>query len=290
MNRSRVIVLVAAAFAAGLVALLMRGLLGGGTEKTVAAPAPRRIATTEVLVASNDIAAGTELTPQQVRWQSWPKSSVDSTLITQDEAPDLSKEVAGTVVRSPMVAGEPLTDSKFVHAGAVGFMAARLSPGTRAVSISISAESGAGGFILPNDRVDVLLTTQISDSPRRFATRTLLPDVRVLAVDQTYAEDKSQKVVVGKTATLELLPRQTETVARAAASGTLSLSLRALGDSNPSKALVAAAAAKQLKQDPSSANASANGSTNPNDDGSYGGGVSVIRYGVSHANANQAGE
>lgn len=285
MNRSRVIVLVAAAFAAGLAALLMRGLLGGGTEKSVASQAPVQMPTTEVMVASNNITAGEPLTPASVRWQTWPKSSLDGTLITHDASPDLAATVTGTVARTSMIAGEPITEAKFVHAGAAGFLAAKLTPGMRAISISISTESGAGGFILPNDRVDILMTTQISDSPRRSATRTLLHDIRVLAVDQTATQDKDQKVVVAKTATLELTPRQTETVERAAASGTLSLSLRALGDTaaNAANTAKTVAAANALK--PTTAPAS----TEDNSDDS-GAGVAVIRYSISRPGANQAGE
>jgi pilus assembly protein CpaB len=100
----------------------------------------------------------------------------------------------------------------------------------RAVSIPITTESGAGGFILPNDRVDVILTVQVSEQPKTFGARTFLHDVRVLAVDQTYTQDKDHQTVLAKTATLELSPQQAETVEAAASSGTVSLALRPLGE------------------------------------------------------------
>jgi pilus assembly protein CpaB len=134
-------------------------------------------------------------------------------------------------LRAPVVAGQPLTPSMMVHADSAGIMAAMVTPGMRAVSIAISTESGAGGFILPNDRVDVILTAQISTTPKRYGSTTLLSDVRVLAVDQTYKEDKDQKDVLAKTATLELSEKQAELVERAVSTGSLSLALRALGDS-----------------------------------------------------------
>ena len=227
MDRSRIIVLAIAAVAAGAVALLARSLLGGGTQPTVAAPAPR-VAMTEVLVATSELAPGSQLTPASVRWQDWPRGSVDSSFITHDTAPDISKVVQGSVVRAPMVSGEPLTTTKFVHGDAAGYMSAMLMPGMRAVSIPISADTGAGGFILPNDRVDVLCTIQIQDA-HRVETATILKDVRVLAVDQTY-ESKDTKSVVARTATLELSPVQVELVERAKVAGSLSLALRALGD------------------------------------------------------------
>lgn len=227
MDRTRIIVLAVAAVAAGAVALLARSLLGGGTPQTAAAPGPQ-VVMSGVLVAANELTPGSPLTAASVRWQDWPKTSIDPSFITRDSAPDISKVVQGAVVRSPMMAGEPLTTTKVVHADAAGFLAAQLMPGMRAVSIAISVDTGAGGFILPNDRVDVLCTQQVGEG-RHYRTSTILSDVRVLAVDQT-SENKDAKTVVGRTATLELSPDQVELVERAKAGGTLSLALRALGD------------------------------------------------------------
>ncbi|MGD0866986.1 MAG: Flp pilus assembly protein CpaB [Rhizomicrobium sp.] len=240
MNTSRVVILGAAALAAGLAAFLARGLLGGGTEKVKAAPLPPPVTTAEVLVAADAIQAGAALTPATVRWQTWPKSSVDSSFITHDEEPDVNHVVTGAVVREPLVAGEPLTAAKIVHADSAGFMAAMVTPGMRAVSVSVSTESGAGGFILPNDRVDVVETALVSETPRRYMAKTILNDVRVLAVDQTYKEDKDQKAVLAKTATLELSQVQAELVELAQSTGTLSLALRALGDSGLQNNAIAA--------------------------------------------------
>jgi len=232
MNRSRVIVLVLAAFAAGIVALLVRGFLGGGTPPVTASIAPAPVAMLKVLVAESDIQPGTAITPALVRWQSWPKSSIDSSFITEEGNSDTALIVKGTVARAPMTAGEPLTGTKIVHADAASFMSARLMPGMRAVSTAISTDTGAGGFILPNDRVDVVLTQQVSDSPRRFGSRVILSNIRVLAMDQTFTQDKDQKTVLAKTATLELAPDQASMLARSAPAGTISLQLRALGDSD----------------------------------------------------------
>jgi pilus assembly protein CpaB len=247
MNTSRVVILGAAALAAGAAAFLARGLLGGGTEKVKAAPPPP-VTTTEVLVATDAIQAGAALTPASVRWQVWPKGSVDSSFITHEEAPDVNRVVSGVVAREPLVAGEPLTASKIVHAEGAGFMAAMVTPGMRAVSIGVSTESGAGGFILPNDRVDVLVTGQTLE--KHYLSKTILSDVRVLAVDQTYKEDKDQKVVLAKTATLELSPKQAELVEMAQAAGTISLALRALGDSGLQDKTVAAGASGQPEAGP----------------------------------------
>jgi pilus assembly protein CpaB len=266
MNRSRVIVLVAAVVAAGLAALLVRSLLGGGTETSKAAIPQPQIAMVDVMVAASDIPAGTALSPESARWQAWPKSNVGDTLITRQMAPDLVAAIKGTVARTPLLAGQPITTTNIVHSDATGFMAAQLSPGMRAVSIRISAESGAGGFILPNDRVDILMTHQISDNPRTFETKAILRDVRVLAIGQKDTPAKDERTVLGGTATLELTPRQADGVQRAAAAGDLTLALRALGDSGTTK--VAAT------------------HTHGDDDAVYDGGVAVIRYGIAHANTS----
>jgi pilus assembly protein CpaB len=250
MNTSRVVLLGAVALAAGAAAFLALHLLGGGPEKAKAA-LPPPVNTSEVLVASDAIQAGAPLTPGSVRWQVWPKGSVDSSFITHEQAPDVNRVVTGVVAREPLVAGEPLTESKIVHADEAGFMAAEVTPGMRAVSIGVSTESGAGGFILPNDRVDVIVTGQIAgQQARRFISKTILDDVRVLAVDQIYKEDKDQKVVLAKTATLELSPKQAELVEMAQAAGTISLALRGLGDSGLQDKSAAAGSSDQPQAGP----------------------------------------
>jgi pilus assembly protein CpaB len=260
MNTKRIVVLGLALVAASAAALLARGLMGGGTPKAEARIAP--LAMSEVLVAVSNIQPGLALKPEMVKWQSWPANAVDSSFITHAAAPNLDDAVKGMVVRVPLYAGQPINNMALVHGDAAGFMAAQLQPGMRAVSISISVDSGAGGFILPNDRVDLMRTVKSNDNPPRVRVKTILSDVRVLAVDQVFKEEKDTKTVVGKTATLELTPAQAELVAAAQSEGMLSLSLRGLGDN-----MVVA-------------------TTRPasSDDGP----VSVIRYGVMKFNDNAA--
>jgi pilus assembly protein CpaB len=230
MNTQRLIVLGLALVAAGGAALLVRGMLGGGTPKVEARTAPA-IPMSEVLVASANLQPGQELTADQVRWEKWPTASVDSSFITHQVAGSEEAAVKGTVVRAPLVAGQPITGTSIVHGDAAGFMAAILTPGMRAVSITIATDSGAGGFILPNDRVDVILTRKFTQTdPPLVVSDTILSNVRVLAVDQTYKQDKDTRTVTAKSATLELTPGQAEAVARSAQAGVLSLSLRPIGD------------------------------------------------------------
>jgi pilus assembly protein CpaB len=280
MNTPRLVVLGLAALAAGGAAFLARGLLGGGTSHVAAAPAPPPIRTTEVMVAASDIAPGQKLTPELIRWEKWPASSIDATFMTGSGDSNTEAELKGTVVRAPVVAGQPLTTLNVIHADSASFMSATLMPGMRAVAITVSVASVAGGFILPNDRVDLVLTQQMGDS-HRYRSTTILHDVRVLAIDQaaqeTGKQEKAQKPVSDvKTATLELAPEQAEKVTRAQASGTLSLLLRPLVEKTAS--VGGDARVQAARQRYKSA------------DGADGGEVSVIRYGVQHTDATARGE
>src|SRR6202044_2433954 len=122
--------------------------------------------------------------------------------------------------RSPFIAGEPIREPKLIKADGSGFMAAILPSGMRAISTEISPETGAGGFILPNDRVDVILSRHEKNPDRTNPTdvinsEILLSNIRVLAIDQAPREKDGKNPVVGKTATLELKPAQAELLARA---------------------------------------------------------------------------
>lgn len=267
MNTQRLVVLGLALLAAGGAALMVRSMLGGGTPQVEARAVPAPIAMSEVLVANTNLQPGQALTVDQVRWEKWPTASVDSAFITHAAAGSPDAAVKGTVVRSPILAGQPITNTAIVHADAAGFMAAMLTPGMRAVSIVISAESGAGGFILPNDRVDVILTRKLDGTPPRIIAKTVLSNVRVLAVDQTFRQDKDTKTVVGKTATVEVSPDQAILLSGAANAGLLSLALRPLGDNQE----VASAADPRIGRRRSEERYSADSD----------GPVNVIRYGLA---------
>jgi pilus assembly protein CpaB len=230
MNGRRLIVLLLAAGAAGIVALMVRGFVGGGARQAEAQSAAPAVEMAQILVAATRLEPGKPLSANQVRWQPWPAKSIDPSFIRQSGTTNPAAVVDGMVVRSPMVEGEPVTMTKIVRSQSSGFMAATIGPGMRAVSIPVSLASLAGGFILPNNRVDIMLTVVTGDSPKRGLTRTVIADVRVLAIDQAM-ENRDQRAVSDvKTVTLELTPEQARTMATAQAMGTLSLTLRRLGD------------------------------------------------------------
>ena len=168
-------------------------------------------------------------------WQTWPTASASNTFIRRNERPDATTQIGGSIARSPFIAGEPIREPKLVKGNGSGFMAAILPTGMRAISTEISPETGAGGFILPNDRVDVILSKReknaaLPGSPDVVNSEIILSNIRVLAIDQAPKEKDGQNVVVGKTVTLELKPEQAETLARARQTGTLQLALRSIAD------------------------------------------------------------
>jgi pilus assembly protein CpaB len=207
---------------------------------TVAAPAEpvAQVALQEVLVAASDVGRGQALSPENMRWQSWPESALNAGYISRAVRPDALDVLSGSLVRSAMISGEPIREEKLLPLNA-GFLAAMLPPGKRAMAVRVSAETTAGGLILPNDRVDVVHTTNPQGGKGQIS-RTILKNIPVLAIDQTLeAEGSSEKAPnetakpapVGKTATLELDSRQAEILANAEATGTLSLALRSAADS-----------------------------------------------------------
>lgn len=232
MNTARIVVLTVAIVAGGAAAYL-----ASGSDPKPVAETPQ-METTDVLVARSDIALGQTVTPDDIQWQSWPSTTASASFIRRNDRAEAMTQIVGSIARSPFLAGEPIRETKLVKGNGSGFMAAILPTGMRAISTEISPETGAGGFILPNDKVDVILTKRdkVSDRTGNNAdvinSETILINVRVLAIDQTVGEKDGQKVVVGKTATLELKPDQAESLARARQSGTLSLSLRSLVDAN----------------------------------------------------------
>ncbi len=234
MSVARIAVLILAVLAAAAAAWLASSFVGTDVQQ-VQAPEPQ-IVTDEVLVAARDLQVGAKVTPGDMRWQTWPTEALASGYVVKDQTPDAMISMQGALVRSAMMRGEPITNGKVIDTTSAGFMAARLGKGMRAVSVSISPETGAGGFILPGDRVDVIVTHESRNDTGRdsiVVSDTVLANVRVLAIDQAFGEandDTGEKIAVGKTATLELTPKQAETLARSQAMGDLWLSLRSLED------------------------------------------------------------
>lgn len=261
MNRARIVVLTVAICAGGVAAYLASGSDNSAPLPVTQAP---QLPTVDVLVAKNDIGLGQTVKAEDVQWQTWPAATASATFIRRNERPEAASQVTGSIARAPFIQGEPIRDQKLVKAEGSGFMAAILPTGMRAISTEISPETGAGGFILPNDRVDVLLTRRLKNPDQTgqdvVTSEIILTNVRVLAIDQAPKEKDGQNAVVGKTVTLELNPAQTQVLASSRQAGTLSLALRSIADVKMSEIMLDDSAQKRD-------------------------GVSIIRYGIPSSTA-----
>jgi pilus assembly protein CpaB len=233
MYTARIVVLTIALGAGGVAAYLA----SGSDNKPAPAAPVAQLQTTDVLVAKSDIGLGQKVAIEDMQWQTWPAGTASNSFIRRNDRPDATTQIAGSIAREPFIAGEPIREQKLVKADGSGFMAAILPSGMRAISTEISPETAAGGFILPNDRVDVILSKHEKNMERPSApdvvnSEIILANVRVLAIDQAPKEKDGQNAVVGRTVTLELKPEQAETLARARQTGTLALALRSIADVN----------------------------------------------------------
>lgn len=254
------------------IALIAVALIAGGTAAflamqqgapapqapvVAAAPAPQTITQVieepkvQVLVAKTAIAVGQRLSPTSVEWVEWPEDTTRPDFFLQTTAPDALETMSGAVARYEFFPGEPIREIKLARADR-GFLSAVLDPGTRGVSVAVSAESASGGFILPNDRVDVVLTTSVGT---RQGSSTILRNVRVLAINSTIGEtagakprsesknsgdsdkpqgeetaDAAPGTFSSAIATLALDPDQAEVIISATLNGRLSLVLRPTAD------------------------------------------------------------
>jgi pilus assembly protein CpaB len=262
--------ILAVALFAGLacVGLLAHSMAAGKSRQPVviAAAAPVAVVEkpmTEVLVAVHDLQVGDRLTAADMRWQPFPQEAINPAYIVNGPAPttprtDRAKVAAGVataagaaktlvvgptadgaagkmvdaIVRESILTGEPILERKVVHAGAAGMMAVTLDPGKRAIAVPLSAESAAGGFILPGDHVDIVQSRAVdaAGGPKRVATSTVLENVRVLAIDQNTKPQKTANTAVGATATVEVSAAQAEALIAAKAQGDLTLTLRSYAE------------------------------------------------------------
>ena len=226
----RIILLIGALSAGGVAAWLVVAARPDSVTKVVVQPGPT---TQDVLVAAGDLPPAQTVTKENLRWQPWPESTLNPVYITRSSRSDAIDSLAGAIVRNHMAAGEPIQQGNLAPRHA-GYLSTVLPAGKRAMAVHISPETTAGGFILPNDRVDVLHSDKNKDGLP--TVNTILSNVRVLAIDQavedTNKNENSKANVIGKTATLELDPTQAEILTAHGATGMLSLSLRSAADND----------------------------------------------------------
>ena len=236
MKLARLAVLGVALAAGGGAAFFLSGSKPPPAAIMQAAPT---IEMEDVLVAAKDMPLGTLVSDQDVQWVSWPRASTSSGMVLKSATPGGFDDAKGSVTRAQFVQGEPVRKEKLVKGPNSGFMSAILPSGARAVAIEIDStgKTAAGGFILPNDHVDVVRTYRDEEASKAtsldvYNAQTILSNIRVLAIGQNVQEKNGERVVIGSNATLELDPAQVEAVMLAQRVGQLSLSLRSMVDSN----------------------------------------------------------
>ena len=236
MDIKKLALLVGALIFAGITAFMARGLFADANTPQANAQIAAQQQGIEVLVATRTLPVGTIIDPAAFRYQPWPKDMADAGYVKKGAA-DTPQSLAGTVVRYAIPAGQPVTRSALVKPGERGFLAAALGPGMRAVTVSISATSGVAGFVFPGDRVDLVLTQDVSgggEGQPLKASETIIRNLRVLAVDQTMdktpKEGEEVSVRPASTATLEVTPKMAEKIAVAQNIGSLTMALRSLAD------------------------------------------------------------
>ena len=229
MKPARLVVLGVAGLAAAAAALLM--------SQTPEAPPPvvqkAPVETKEILVAAAELPVGNTIKKGELRWQPWPSEFLPAGAVTRSDAPEGLAELDGAIVRVALMNGEPVRREKLIRANSNAFMSAILPSGMRAIAITIDPSSAAGGFVLPNDRVDILKVYREDDGGKggdSQSAETILRNIRVLAIGQSLEDKAGEKVATGSTATLEVTPSQAELLSLAQKTGVLSLALRSLTD------------------------------------------------------------
>lgn len=275
MKPARIIVIAVAAVSAVGLALVVRAMgSDSGAAAPTAAAAPVEAPTARVLVARRDLRVGERLQDSDFEWKPWPIHAVNAAYVTDGSVPIPAAEgedeatadgrldqarrgdgaaarvvraaadaagltprqqFIGAVVREPILAGEPIVARKLVRAGQSGYLAVVLAPGMRAMAVQVSAETGAGGFILPGDRVDVIMSRRAEadvDGTSGYVTATVLRNIKVLAMGEVTEAGAEDQRVSATTATLEVGPTEAELLAFAEAQGDLFLTLRSYADAD----------------------------------------------------------
>lgn len=229
MKPTRIIILAVAVVAAGLAGLLALRISGTKAPSVVETVIERE-PTVKVLVSTENLPVGSRLNAEAMQWLDWPKNGLIEGLVTEQNRPDAMTELQGVVVRIPMFKGEPVRAEKIADSS-TRIMSSLLPSGKRAVATEISVATGAGGFVLPNDRVDIIMVRQNKDAGT-YITENILNNIRVLAIDQQVQESEDgSKTVIGTTATLELTPDQAKVIAVAQQmADRLILALRSVAD------------------------------------------------------------
>jgi pilus assembly protein CpaB len=237
MDAKKIVLLVGALIIAITTALLARNMLSSsGSPQATASSMPVEADQPNVLVATKALPVGTILDAESFRFQPWPKDLVEQAYYLKGQADP--QKLVGSVIRTAISAGQPMTVGSVIKPGERGFLAAALGPGMRAVTVPVSAQNSVAGFVFPGDRVDLMLTQSVSgggDGEPLKVSETILRNLRVLATDQrmdALGADGKPVVQTYSNVTIEVTPKIAEKIAVAQTIGSLSLTLRSLADNS----------------------------------------------------------
>ena len=236
MDSRKIILLVGALIVAAVTAFMARSLISGSSAPQAQAQMAPPVVGTEVLVATKSLPMGTILDATSFKLQPWPTEMVEGAYYVRDKFDP--KTLLGTVVRTTITAGQPITQGALVKPGDRGFLAAALTPGMRAVTFPVDNKNSVAGFVFPGDRIDLMLSQKVvggGDGPPLSVAETIMKNLRVLATDQrTSSEVDDQGKTVVKSismVTIEATPSIAEKISVARSLGELSVVLRPLADS-----------------------------------------------------------
>lgn len=196
-------------------------------ETPEVAPEPE-LPKVSVLAARVALVAGQQVSQDDLEWIDWPEEFVLSGFILRDDQPGAAAALNNRIATTDMAEGRPVLRSSFTEMSTRS-IAHNLAPGMRAVAVRVNVEAAAGGFVLPNDRVDVIHTYTPTGFSRAMSS-VVVSNVRVLALDQITEIDRDEAILVNRTATLELNQPGVEAVMAAQQTGSLTLALRATVD------------------------------------------------------------
>ncbi len=238
MNMRSLFIGVGALFIAVIAAIVARNMFATSSVQQVQAQPVKVEPKTKIMVAAKALPMGTILKPEDVKYAEWPEEATDATFYRDGAA--IAGGIAGKVVKVAVMAGQPVSSASIVGPGERGFLAAVLRPGMRAVSVSVNPTSGVAGFLFPGDRVDVLLTNEITGQSglQVKGSETILENVRIIAVDQT-TNDTDRIAGLRSTVTFEVQPKYVELINVARRLGEISLSLRPLAQTDEEKLALA---------------------------------------------------
>lgn len=235
----RTIITFAIAIGLGLVAVIALNMYMGSAKKAIVAQAPAAVSGSPVVVAAQPIARGVIIQPSVLKVVNYPAGSVPSTAFSSIAQLTNNGAAGPRLATRDLGVDEPVLNTRVTAPGGKLALAEIITPGMQAISIRDGDVAGVGGFVVPGDHVDILLTRSVPAETAHGATsvtQVIAQNVHVIGIDQS-SNDETGAPVVAHTATVEVTADQAQTITLAQTIGGLSLSLRHIQDAQPAPRL-----------------------------------------------------